>query len=607
MASAGASAPPFTLPPVTNNTESWGPLEDLYPDEFKGLESIFTHFDKNEFLRPIVADFTRTWHRVNKHKNTEDNENLAFKHDAEEESGFSIVDNVKSAKQKQRAKRIMGRGRRFNNRGLNLMANKGGDLKKIKRQAAVSRFDRRRERMRNRGLRRHDHRHDQSLRQASIRVEASWKVVAQFDLKSFEKARLKKKAFDAQGNPVLNKDGSHREVTADRPPEAKDLEGGWMGYLDSYDNTYERVDTKHLKALQLTERNFFYVTTKEDEVLQHCAEQGIGNVFGTDSILAHLMACQRSVYPWDIVVTKVGDRVLFDKRSDSQLDYLTVNETAYEPPDPEDAVPANRPQRLRVEATRINQNFSQQILLKGKDTRKHFGQKNPFAGDSDDEEEGEPASVAYRYRTWKVDEDITLVARTELHGIFKKAGHPDQLMTAFALNEYDAAGVAGGVGWRRQLDAQRGAVFATELKNNACKLWKWTAQTLLAGADTMKLGFVSRRKAQTADSHIILGTQSYKPALLADQINLNQVVMWGVLQQIVRTIRAEADGKYLLHKDPNTPVLMIYSVPMDAFEDEFESDSGSEEESEDGEDADGAAEGGGGDAKEDDSEGADDE
>jgi translation initiation factor 3 subunit D len=94
--------------------------------------------------------------------------------------------------------------------------------------------------------------------------------------------------------------------------------------------------------------------------------------------------------------------------------------------------------------------------------------------------------------------------------------------------------------------------------------------------------------------------------LLADQINLNQVVMWGVLQQIVRTIRAEADGKYLLHKDPNTPVLMIYSVPMDAFEDEFESDSGSDEEDdEDGEDdADGAAEGGG-DAKEDDSEGAD--
>jgi hypothetical protein len=34
----------------------------------------------------------------------------------------------------------------------------------------------------------------------------------------------------------------------------------------------------------------------------------------------------------------------------------------------------------------------------------------------------------------------------------------------------------------------RGAVLATELKNNSCKLAKWTAQSILAGADQMKLG-----------------------------------------------------------------------------------------------------------------------
>ncbi|KAI3520099.1 hypothetical protein L1887_09323 [Cichorium endivia] len=35
-----------------------------------------------------------------------------------------------------------------------------------------------------------------------------------------------------------------------------------------------------------------------------------------------------------------------------------------------------------------------------------------------------------------------------------------------------------------------GAVLATELKNNANKIAKWTAQAILASADMMKLGYL---------------------------------------------------------------------------------------------------------------------
>lgn len=49
-----------------------------------------------------------------------------------------------------------------------------------------------------------------------------------------------------------------------------------------------------------------------------------------------------------------------------------------------------------------------------------------------------------------------------------------------------------GIDWRQKLENQRGAVIATELKNNANKLAKWTVQSLLAGADQMKLGYVTR-------------------------------------------------------------------------------------------------------------------
>ena len=47
---------------------------------------------------------------------------------------------------------------------------------------------------------------------------------------------------------------------------------------------------------------------------------------------------------------------------------------------------------------------------------------------------------------------------------------------------------SGGVDWRQKLDVQRGAVLANELKNNACKLAKWTVQGILTGSDLLKFG-----------------------------------------------------------------------------------------------------------------------
>jgi hypothetical protein len=53
-------------------------------------------------------------------------------------------------------------------------------------------------------------------------------------------------------------------------------------------------------------------------------------VFVTDTILTTIMCAAKSVYSWDIVVTRVGDKLFFDKREGSTIDLLTVNETAPE-------------------------------------------------------------------------------------------------------------------------------------------------------------------------------------------------------------------------------------------------------------------------------------
>lgn len=69
------------------------------------------------------------------------------------------------------------------------------------------------------------------------------------------------------------------------------------------------------------------------------------------------------------------------------------------------------------------------------------------------------------------------------------AGNNDvQYLNIKALNEWDSKH-SGGVDWRQKLDVQRGAVLANELKNNACKLAKWTVQAILAGSDLLKFGY----------------------------------------------------------------------------------------------------------------------
>eukprot|EP00959_Pyramimonas_sp_CCMP1952_P348548 7301591-Pyramimonas_sp.AAC.1 len=111
-------------------------------------------------------------------------------------------------------------------------------------------------------------------------------------------------------------------------------------------------------------------------------------------------------------------------------------------------------------------------------------EKNPFA--SGDEE---VAPVAYRYRKWKLDDTVSLVARCELNAVLDYKGQ--QLVCAVrTLNEFDPK--VTGIDWRKKLENQRGAVIATELKNNANKLAKWTVQALLGGADQIKFGYVTR-------------------------------------------------------------------------------------------------------------------
>jgi translation initiation factor 3 subunit D len=227
------------------------------------------------------------------------------------------------------------------------------------------------------------------------------------------------------------------------------------------------------------------------------------------------------------------------------------------------------------EATYINHNFANQVVNESQSSQVVMAHANPFYNSSEDTDP--PASKAYKYRRFDLstndEEPVYLIVRTEIDAVQKNAiSGEDQLMTIKALNEFDskAQGSGGALDWRSKLVTQRGAVVATEMKNNSCKLARWTVQSILSKSDVMKLGFVSRVNPRSNDKHVILGVIGWKPRDFANQMNLSLSNGWGIVRTIADMILAREEGKYVLVKDPNKSILRLYEVPAGSFEDDDE-------------------------------------
>jgi len=246
---------------------------------------------------------------------------------------------------------------------------------------------------------------------------------------------------------------------------------------------------------------------------------------------------------------------------------------------------------LSLEATYINQNFSFQAATEaGLTPPIDFAHANPFYGP----EETDPlASCGYRYRLFDLgvteDEDVKLLVRTEVDAYAPTGagtGIPRDsqgLVTIRALNEFDprASGAGGAPDWRTKLDSQRGAVVATEMKNNSCKLAKWTVQSVLAGAELMKIGYISRVNPRDNTRHVILSTASMRPTEFAAQLNVSLANGWGIVRTVTDLCLKMPEGKYVLVKDPNKPVIRLYAVPPGTFQPEEDDEAEAVEEEQD--------------------------
>jgi len=514
------SQPTLIIKGIDDNPDGWGPT--TIPPKFKDI-LYYAPYNKGDKVGK-AADW-QALHTIKQVKHQKEingastNFNWYYQDD---DSSFQLVDNTKTQGKKYGQRRYQKGFQQFRQKQNVGWVQQPFQGKGQRKGQVVNRYQQRRWGQQDGVMKK---------REPSIQVKEDWKLIEEFEFN------------------VLSR------TIGDVEPVAEEVLN--FGSLEYYNKQFDMVTTKSDVQLEHSERKKFNVTTSDDPIIRQLNTQA--NVFATDTILSHLMTCTKSIIPWDIVVQKVGNRVFFDKREGSTFDLLTVNETAADSPVEDQRDLLNSASALSREATFVNQNFVEQVLLKNKtETSKKFSfpLPNPFQSEGQD-----IAPVGYRYRKFKLGDDLTLIARCEVDGITESKGS-DIFLSIKTLFEFDPK----LNDWRKKIDSQRGAVLATEIKNNSFKLSKWTVQAILAGAESIKLGYVSRLSAKDANNHQILTIQDYKPKEFGQQMNINLKNAWGIVKKIVELIMKQPAGKYIIMKDPERSALKIYSVPENAFE-----------------------------------------
>lgn len=365
-----------------------------------------------------------------------------------------------------------------------------------------------------------------TYRELTVAIQSSWGLIAELS--------------------KPNNDKLAYEVSA---PEDVAEYGILMTYKKSQDSQVTPNKPKVLNSKQVDLKQINTLTASADPVLE--SVKGSANVLITDTVLVTLMTMSRSVYPWDITVTKSNGKIVFDKSEDSVLDQLTMNENNPEhmPDEDEPEASPNNPKKLSEEALRVNRAFLLESLV----------EPSQKLGSVQTEEPG-----VFKYRKWTIG-DYQILVRTEIDAKAIEEGVAVPLRL-FTVNEYDS-NITGG--YADKLDTRKGFIFSNEIKNNSCKMSKWALKAQLAGVEFVRIAYVTRQHFASPDKHNLLSVQKIRTKDLLQNLNLAYNNSWGVFKFVLDTIKNQQDGKYAIVKDHLKQVVRIYTA-FEEIDEDFE-------------------------------------
>lgn len=495
--------------PTEENAHDWMPsLDQVLPSRIDLLEIPFASLSKMEKLGRI-ADWTALDHQQPSRKNQ-----VAREEDEDGGWSFSLTE-TKTTLARKGIKAPRGPAPVVMRSGLAPPGRGGQDQRRNSTRGGRQPWG---------GMRQHDR--IQRHREPSVLVKPAWKM-----LEEIEFARLYKLQLDPDATKVLCIHGA----------------------LPVYDRVSEKITTKTEKLVVSTSSIPALLPLAHDPSFARLA---VGHPFvlcTSDTAASLLMVSTRTLIPWDLVLEQRGNIMYLDKRPDSPSDLIHVNETANDPPSDanEHRETPNSAHNLALEATRLHYAVPA-ALSKPED---------PIIYQPETAENTATSStLAYRYVQWNLGQGTLVIVRSEINAV---ARSPTALVLTRlqTLLEYDTK---SSISWRQSLDVQRGAVLATEIRNNSALLSRWVFQALLADISSLKLVYASRISAKDTSRHAILAVQDFDPYDLSTQMNLNVPNGFGILRAMTDLCRKHQEttssNSFILVRDPNKPILRLYAT-----------------------------------------------
>jgi len=397
----------------------------------------------------------------------------------------------------------------------------------------------------------------------SVVIRPEWSCVTTFDLPFSDKLFY---AFQSELKETLGNGFDGIEV------------GERVGSVPVYDLGLENVRPRKPKTLNPYRGLQPLPHALEDEIMKDLAAKNVGQVFATDSVIAQLMVASKSIYSWDVIFHRKGDQLWIYPRDKVSFETLSVSETAQEPPDQDvSAFGINSSGELDKEATSINSSFIQGCIKGDRETVKFGEQSLP----------GFPRGLRYKkFALGREKPDgvsLDLVVRCEINCIVRKDGQ-DVPVTLSTLNEYDPKDElrkGDASDWRQKLEQHYSASTLSAIKNNSARIAKVAMQAMICGNELIKIGYVSRTKVTDATRHEILAVKTTRTAefikqLIDSKLPVDNKHVWAVVRKMCHTMMEKREdgryvfpeGKYVMIKMPNKPLLSVYQVPDNAFEEE---------------------------------------
>jgi len=301
-----------------------------------------------------------------------------------------------------------------------------------------------------------------------------------------------------------------------------------------------------------------WIPTVQDEMLQRYESEG--DVFVSSEVLAALMTCPRSKMSWDIFVRKKEDgKLWFDLRPESPL----------HKPQPDEGVAKIIVKDSSMEKYMNNISAEAEVMDR---SFFHFTldpKKQPYTGT---ESAGRPleseCSTISRYMKYEL-KDYSVICRCRFDAV-DADGDPVIVGTATQHNpskSYDKTS------WNKDLDVKFAATKTSVSRSNSFQFARWGIEMILAGAQSLVLGFVTRKFPSNAKDHQILKVLTLnRHEFLTKWCHIrNMENAWGVFDQLVNYFQDDeiVEGNYCILRDANKERLSFYKVDNRALDESF--------------------------------------